>query len=86
MDSHSRGKGEKNRVKKEKAVAWRWKGKGRSGGGGGLGAAEPRVMPFMLPFCDTILVSNVFMLTDSQMLWTVSHSFNIMLIQFEKRF
>ena len=56
------------------------------GGGGGVGAAEPRVMPFMLPFCDTILVSNVFMLTDSRMLWTVSHSFNIMLIQFEKRF
>ena len=56
------------------------------GGGGGLVAAEPRVMPFMLPFCDTSLVSNVFILTDSRMLWTVSHSFNIMLIQFEKRF
>ena len=29
-------------------------------------AAEPRDMPLMLPFCSTILVSNVFMLTDSR--------------------
>ena len=65
------GKRAKNRVKKEKAVAWR--------GEGGGDAAEPRDMPLMLLFCDTILVSNVFMLT-------VSCSFNIMLIQFRKGF
>ena len=54
------GKRAKNRVKKEKAMAWR--GKWRGGGD----AADPRDMPLMLPFCDTILVSNVFMLTDSR--------------------
>ena len=45
--------------------------KGKSGGlvgevVGGGDAADPRDMPLMLPFCDTILVSNVFMLTDSR--------------------
>ena len=45
--------------------------KGKSGGleGGGGGrrnAGGPRDMPLMLPFCDTILVSNVFMLKDLQ--------------------
>ena len=46
--------------------------KGKSDGlegdvaGGGGDAADPRDMPLMLPFCDTILVSNVFMLTDSR--------------------
>ena len=64
LDSHSRGKGQKNRVKKEKAVAWRWKGEG--GRGGVQQSLETRDMPLMLPFCDTILVSNVFMLTDSR--------------------
>ena len=58
------GKIAKNRVKKEKGVAWRGEGEGH--GGGGRDVAEPRDMPLMLPFCDTILVSNVFMLTDSQ--------------------
>ena len=53
------GKRAKNKVKKEKAVAWRGKWQGRD-------AADPRDMPLMLPFCDTILVSNVFMLTDSR--------------------
>ena len=38
-----------------------WPGEGRGGD-----VAEPRDMPLMLPFCDTILVSNVFMLTDSR--------------------
>ena len=33
---------------------------------GGGDVAELRDVPLMLPFCDTILVSNVFMLTDSQ--------------------
>ena len=47
----------KEQGQKGKAVAWR---------GGGGDAAEPRDMPLMLPFCDTILVSNVFMLTDSR--------------------
>ena len=42
------------------------KSSGLEGGGGGGDAAEPRDMPLMLPFCDTILVSNVFMLTDSR--------------------
>ena len=58
------GKRAKNRVKKEKAVAWRGEGEGH--GGGGRDVAELRDMPLMLPFCDIILVSNVFMLTDSQ--------------------
>ena len=38
----------------------RWPGGGRGGD-----VAEPKDMPLMLPFCDAILVSNVFMLTDS---------------------
>ena len=45
------------------------KSDGLEGGGGrgqGGNAAEPRDMPLMPPFYDTILVSNVFMLTDSQ--------------------
>ena len=43
--------------------------KGKNGGlegGGGGDVADPRDMPLMLPFCDTILVANVFMLTDSR--------------------
>ena len=76
----------KKQGQKRKSGGLEVEGERAKWGGFGLGAAEPRVMPFMLPFCDTILVSNVFMLTNSRMLWTVSHSFNIMLIQFEKRF
>ena len=55
----SRGKGQKTGSKRKK----RWPGGGR---GQGENAAEPRDMPLMPPFYDTILVSNVFMLTDSQ--------------------
>ena len=54
---HSGGKGQKTGSKRKK----RWPGGGRGGD-----VAEPRDMPLMLPFCDTILVSNVFMLTDSR--------------------
>ena len=57
---HSGGKGQKTGSKRKK----RWPGGGSGGGGGD--AADPRDMPLMLPFCDTILVSNVFMLTDSR--------------------
>ena len=45
------------------------KSDGLEGGGGrgqGGNAAEPRDMPLMPPFYDTILVSNVFILTDPQ--------------------
>ena len=53
---HSGGKGQKTGSKRIKP----WPGGGRGGD-----VAEPRDMPLMLPFCDAILVSNVFMLTDS---------------------
>ena len=39
---------------------------GGGGGGGRRNAGGPRDMPLMPPFCDTILVSNVFMLKDSR--------------------
>ena len=60
----SGGKGQKTGSKRKKR--WPGGGRGKDMGGGGRDVAEPRDMPLMLPFCDTILVSNVFMLTDSQ--------------------
>ena len=52
---------------KGKEQGQKGKSDGLEGGGGrGGNAAEPRDMPLMPPFYDTILVSNVFMLTDSQ--------------------
>ena len=58
--------GEKGKKQGQKGKSGGLEGGGGRTWGGGRDVAELRDMPLMLPFCDIILVSNVFMLTDSQ--------------------